>query len=86
MIVGLYANGIEESALYSPLYRNDEAALPIEQHHSAIWVDPWIQSERLSLSKKTIIGKFQNGPSGHMSAYFGRLTDATALPVGVNSN
>lgn len=79
MIIGLYASGIEESALYSPLYDKDDSAPPIVRHHSAVWVDPWIKNDDRSLIKMTIVGKFSNGPSGHMSAYFGKLTDAAVF-------
>lgn len=79
MIVRLYANGFEESALYSPVFDKDKSALPTVQHYSAVWMEPWIKGDDQPLGKTIIIAKFSNGPSGHMSAYFGKLTDAAVI-------
>lgn len=73
-VSGMYANRSEESALHSPDY--DSALPPIFQHHLAVWVDPLIDNGR-PLSKATVLGKFHHGPSGHLSAYFGQLSNAS---------
>lgn len=77
MVSGLYVSGFEESALYSENY--NRIAPDILQHHSAIWVNPELSSGGSGFSKRRIVGKFHNGPSGHMSAYFGELNDASKV-------
>lgn len=72
---GLYASRFEESALYSLSYKETDPI--IFQHHSAVWVNPVLQVNGLPPGNRMIIGKFHNGPSGHLSAYFGKLDDAS---------
>lgn len=74
-VSGIYASRLEESALYSLSYEETDPI--IFQHHSAVWVNPVLQVDGLPLGKRIIIGKFHNGPSGHLSAYFGKLDDAS---------
>lgn len=76
-VSGVYASRFEESALYSLSYKETDPI--IFQHHSAIWVNPVLQVDGLPLDKRMIIGKFHNGPSGHLSAYFGKLDDASEV-------
>lgn len=76
-ISGMYGSNFEESALYSLTFERSEP--PIMNHHSAIWISPAIPSSKPSFEKKIFVGKFHNGPAGHLSAYFGELIDAAAL-------
>jgi hypothetical protein len=83
VVDGLYAARFEESALYSPSYNASQAV--IMQRHSGIWVSPLLQSNKTAPTEKTLIGRFENGASGHMSAYFGKLTNAADVS-GTNKN
>jgi hypothetical protein len=76
-VSGMYGGGFEESALYSSTFEMSESS--ILNHHSAVWISPAVQSSKPALEKKVFAGKFHNGPSGHLSAYFGELIDAAAL-------
>lgn len=78
MVEGVYGGGFEESALYAP---NDGARPSVMTYskNSAIWVSPGFKSESGSMPRKVIIGKFKWGPTGHMSEYFGELTEAVEL-------
>jgi hypothetical protein len=77
IVDGLYASRFEESALYSPNFSSIEPV--IVQRHSAIWVTPQIKNNKSSLTAVNVIGKFENGASGHMNAYFGKLTNAAEV-------
>lgn len=75
VVTGSYSNITEENALYAPT--TDLSPLGMMQHHSAVWIDPYIESPDGSRTKLTILGKFRNGPSGHLSSYFGTITNAS---------
>jgi hypothetical protein len=77
VVSGLYISGFEQSALH-PL-NFEELSPSILNHHSAIWISLQSSGENSLLEKRTFIGRFQNGPAGHLHAYFGELLDAAAF-------
>lgn len=76
IVSGIYSGGFESSALYPLSFHERDAEPVITLHHSAIWVEPSFQHSGESFVKVAIIGKFYNGPSGHLSAYFGKIINA----------
>lgn len=73
----LYISGFETSALLG--YMPDAHRNIVEQRVPMVWVDADTDNS-WPPRKMNFIGQFFNGPSGHMSACFGRLRTAKVIP------
>ncbi len=78
-----YMSGFETSALMAEVPSAGQNL--IAQHLPQVWVDAPIPVT-WPPKKMNIIGLFVNGPSGHMSAYFGTLRTAKVIPNNERQN
>jgi hypothetical protein len=78
-VQGAYRSGFEQSALYDVDYQLAPSLSEVfMQPRFALWVDTSQQIDA-SLPRRTFIGLYRRGPSGHLSQYGGRLESAVVV-------